>query len=103
MKINLKNFWTKYNIIFKDKYFLTILIFFIWIIFFDQNNLLERRKQIKQLNKLKEEKEYYLQRIENDKRRLKELKTDSEDLEKFAREEYLMKKENEDIYLIIEK
>lgn len=98
-----KNFWNKYKAILKDKYFLTAFIFFVWLMFFDENNLLERRKLMRNLNALKNQKEYYLERIQNDSRRLNELKTNTENLEKFAREEYLMKKPDEDIFLIIEK
>ena len=98
-----KNFWNKYKAIIKDKYFLTAFIFFVWLMFFDENNLLERRKLMRNLNALKNQKEYYLERIQNDTRRLNELKTNTENLEKFAREEYLMKKPDEDIFLIIEK
>jgi cell division protein FtsB len=48
------------------------------------------------------EKEYYQQKIEEDRRRIDELKTNTENLEKFAREQYLMKKDNEDIFVIVD-
>jgi cell division protein FtsB len=49
------------------------------------------------------EKEYYLERIAEDSKKLNELMTNDENLEKFAREQYLMKKPDEDIFLIVEK
>ncbi len=98
----MNNYWKRIKPIIRNKYFISAFIFFIWLLIFDQNNLLERKKLINNLNELKREKEFYKERIENDSRRLNELRTNNENLEKFAREEYLMKKENEDIFLIIE-
>jgi cell division protein DivIC len=86
----------------KNKYVLSLLIFFLWLLFFDQNNLLERRKLNNEYDQLLQEREFYLNKIEEDRKRIKELKTDNENLEKFAREEYLMKKDNEDIFIIVE-
>jgi cell division protein FtsB len=56
--------------------------------------------ELRKIHNLEKEKEYYLQKIENDRNRLKELQTNSENLEKFAREQYYMKKPNEDIFVI---
>lgn len=85
-----------------NKYIITALIFFLWLLIFDQNNLSERRKINLEYKELIEEREYYLNKIEEDRQRIEELKTDNENLEKFAREQYLMKKENEDIFIIVE-
>jgi len=86
----------------KNKYVITAFIFLVWISFFDQNNWFERLRNMKQLKQLEEDKQYYQAKIKEETRRLEELQTDKENLEKFAREQYLMKKENEDIFLIIE-
>ncbi|MFC2137856.1 septum formation initiator family protein [Bacteroidota bacterium] len=94
--------WEKIKPVIKNKYYISFIIFLIWIIIFDQNNLIERRKNVKKLHQLEQEKDFYLDRIVNDTRRLNELRTNDENLEKFAREEYLMKKEDEDIFLILE-
>lgn len=51
---------------------------------------------------MEEEKEYYQSKINDDKRKIKELRTNNENLEKFAREQYLMKKPNEEIFIIDE-
>lgn len=85
----------------KNKYILSVLIFLAWILFLDSNNLVSRVKEMKNLRKLKYEKEYYIRRIEEDKRKLYELKTDDQNLEKFAREQYRMKKQDEDLYIIL--
>jgi len=85
----------------RNKYILTIIIFLIWIVLLDSNNLISRRKEMKNLRKLRADKEYYVQRIEEDKRKLHELKTDDRNLEKFAREQYRMKKADEDLYIVL--
>lgn len=86
----------------KNKYLVALVLFLTWVIFFDQNNMLERIKLVRDVNKLSKDKEYYQHQIKSDSARLIELKTSPGNLEKFAREQYLMKKDNEDIYIIME-
>ncbi len=86
----------------KNKYLISLIIFFFWLLIFDQNNLIDRFKAINEIRQLEQERTYYLDRLEKDARGLKELRTNEENLEKFAREEYFMKKDKEDIYVIIE-
>ena len=86
---------------FRNKYILTILIFLIWLLFLDSNNLIARYKEMRELSRLRKDKEYYLNKIEADKAKLNELKTDNDSLEKFAREQYRMKKPDEDLYIIL--
>lgn len=86
---------------FRNKYLLTIIIFLVWLLLLDSNNLIARYKEMKELHKLRTDREYYLQRIEVDRQKLHELKTDKENLEKFAREQYRMKKPDEDLYIIL--
>ncbi len=80
-------------------YVIILSIFLVWMFFFDENSFLNHRKFDKETEKLNREKEYYKSEIEQDKDLIKKLKN-MEDLEKFAREQYKMKKENEEIYLI---
>ena len=86
---------------FRNKYILTIIIFIIWLTLFDSNNLISRYKELNQLHKLKKDREYFSKRIEADRKKLHELKTDNDNLEKFAREQYRMKKSDEDLYIIM--
>lgn len=86
----------------KNKYLIASVLFLVWVAFFDQNNWVERYQNLKELKQLENDREYYLQKIEEDRERLKELKTNNENLEKFAREQYLMKKDNEDVFIIVE-
>jgi cell division protein FtsB len=85
----------------RNKYILTLIIFVVWLVLLDSNNLVARYKETKNLQKLKLEKEYYTKRIEVDQRKMKELKTDNQNLEKFAREQYKMKKPDEDLYIVL--
>lgn len=86
----------------KNKYFYTILAFIVWMLFFDKNNFIYQFTLSSDLNNLKNEKEYYLSEIEANDAATKELMTNTTTLEKFAREKYLMKRDNEDIYLIVD-
>ena len=94
-------FIEKIPAIFRNKYLLTVIIFIVWLLLFDSNNLIGRYKEMKELNKMKSDREYYIKKIEVDKRKLYELKTDNHNLEKFAREQYRMKKPDEDMYIIL--
>ncbi len=86
----------------KNKYFYTIIGFIVWMLFFDGNNFISQIKLSNQLKELKQEENYYKNQIESDKEIIKALSSDSSALEKLAREKYLMKKDNEDIFLLIE-
>jgi cell division protein FtsB len=87
----------------KNKYILTLVVFGVWIGFFDQNNLWDRAKLSSRINQLKKQKHHYEVEIEQNQRKLNEIQESPESLEKFAREQYLMKKKNEDIFVVIEK
>ena len=73
------------------------------MIFIDQYSLLSRSADNERLETLLERKEYYTTKIANDKERLNELRTNKENLEKFAREQFYMKNEDEDIFIIRER
>lgn len=85
----------------KNKYVIAIIAFVVWIMFFDRNNFINQVRLVNTLHNLNDQKEFYQHEIRKDSAELQRLKTDTTSLEKFAREKYLMKKENEDIYLII--
>ena len=91
----LKRVWIFTLPILKNKFILTSIFFIVWVIFFDNNNLIDRISNLKVLNQLQKDQEYYKEKIYTDTKRLEELRTDKENLEKFAREQYLMKKKNE--------
>jgi cell division protein FtsB len=84
-----------------NRYIILFSVFAIWVIFFDNNSLLNRFELQGDINKLEKERGYYQDKIKKDNKKILELKTNKKNLEKFAREQYLMKKKNEDIYIII--
>jgi len=86
----------------KSFYFISGMLFLFWMLFLDSNDLYTQYRLSNQLSTLNREKEFYLQKIEEVKQEREQLLTDSEALEKFAREKYLMKKEKEDLYVVIE-
>jgi len=76
-----------------------LIPFIIWMIFFDENSFLIHKRFDKEIEELENSVNFYKDKIEEDKNTIKKLQ-DSLELERFAREQYLMKKENEEIYLI---
>ncbi|MBC7744573.1 MAG: septum formation initiator family protein [Flavobacterium sp.] len=87
--------------LFGNKYFLTTIAFVVWMLFFDRNDLLSQYDYRTEVAKLEAEKDFYILETEKAKNDLDELSTNKEKLEKFAREKYLMKKENEDVFVIV--
>lgn len=88
---------------FRNFYSIGILFFITWMLFFDSNDWISRYRMGAKLRELESEKEYYQEKIEEVKKDQAELMGNSELLEKYAREKYLMKKESEDIFVIEEK
>lgn len=82
-----------------NKYFLITIGFAVWLLFFDQNSYETHNMLNKEIEKLKSTGEFYSKEIKQDKKIIEDLKNPKK-LEKFAREEYKMKKENEDLFLI---
>lgn len=88
--------------LFKNKFFWVTAAFIVWMLFFDKNDLLSQYDYHQQLDKLKQEKKFYTTETAKVNKDLNELTSDPEQLEKFAREKYLMKKDNEDVYVIVQ-
>jgi cell division protein DivIC len=86
----------------RNKFVLTGLIFIVWMLFFDQNNLIDRFSLAARIKDLEKQKEHYQQQILENRTKMEELRSNHENLEKFAREEYLMKKDDEELFIIIE-
>jgi hypothetical protein len=76
--------------------------FVAWMVFFDSNNLLTRNRLQEKLDGLNLEKQFYIQEIKKDSTLTQQLMNDTTQLEKFARERYLMKKDMEDLFLVID-
>ncbi|MDB5122857.1 MAG: Cell division protein FtsB [Mucilaginibacter sp.] len=86
----------------KNKFFLVSLAFLVWMIFFDKNDLFSQYQYHQQVNKLKQERDFYQKETAKVARDLDELTSNPQKLEKFAREKYLMKKSNEDVFVIVQ-
>ena len=85
----------------RNKYFLAIVAFAAWMLFFDKNDMIAQYEYRVQVNKLQEEKDFYLNQTATVKKDLQELDSNLNTAEKFAREKYFMKKENEDVFVIV--
>ncbi len=87
----------------KNKYSLSLIVFVVWLLFFDHNDLFVQMERTGELKQLEKGKSYYTEQIEMMKKELSELENDPASLEKAARERYMMKKDNEDLFVIEEK
>ena len=90
----------KLRYLFTNKYIVTGTAFAIWMMFFDTNDFPLQIKRLRELNKLEQNQKNMAQLISNTQKELGLLKTNPETLEKYAREKYLMKKDNEDLYIV---
>jgi len=84
---------------FKNVVFVISLVFAIWMLFFDSNSWFIHNELNNDIKALENEREYYKNEIEKDKKEIKKLSNDK-GVEKYGREKYHMKKENEEIYII---
>lgn len=87
--------------ILKNKYGIILLLFAVWMLLFDENNFFRQIKITREYNKVKKEMNFFEQEIKANTQGVKRLSDDPALLEKLARERYMMKKDNEDVYLII--
>ncbi|HSQ43395.1 MAG TPA: septum formation initiator family protein [Ginsengibacter sp.] len=86
--------------IFTNKYLITGIAFAVWMLFFDRNDITLQLKRVNELKKLQESEKVMDQQITDTRHELSLLKTNPETLEKYAREKYMMKKDNEDLFII---
>tara|TARA_R100001480_G_C4658134_1_gene171790 strand:- start:217 stop:552 length:336 start_codon:yes stop_codon:yes gene_type:complete len=82
-----------------NKYMLILILFVIWMLFFDTNSFLIHNELSNDIDALEDNKEFYKEEITKDKKFIEKMK-DSNEQERFAREKYYLKKENEDIFII---
>jgi len=86
----------------RNKYLIASVAFLVWMLFFDRNDFASQYKYQSQLHQLKEEKDFYIKETAVVTKDLEELTSNLSRLQKFAREKYLMKKDNEDIFVIVD-
>ena len=95
------NWLEKLPPIVKNFYFIVGALFMLWLLFFDSNDLFTQRKLGNKKEELEKSKEFYEDKILEVKNDREALLTDDEQLEKLAREKYLLKKDSEDVYIIV--
>ena len=87
----------------KNKYFLSAGAFIVWILFFDPKDVFTQMEHHRELNELQASKTWYQKEIAKESIEAEQLKVNPATIEKYARENYLMKRDNEDIFIIPEK
>jgi len=96
-----KNFFKKYPFLkfLGNRYVLVIMFVGVWLLFLDNYSSIEHKVLDKQIEELEDNKQYYRQEITKDTTAIREL-NNPDQTEKYAREKYYMKREDEDIYII---
>ncbi len=87
---------------FLNKYFYVGFGFLLWMLFADQESLIVQYKLSDDIKTLEKQKEFYLEEIDKNRSSLEILTNDTSSLEKFARENYFMKKDNEEVFVVVE-
>ncbi|SFE28901.1 Septum formation initiator [Chitinophaga sp. CF118] len=87
----------------KNKFFIAAVAFVVWLSSMDRNNFLSQYELRSEVNKLEDQKAFFQNEIDQTRKEQEELLSSPEKLEKFAREKYLMKKDDEDLFIITEK
>jgi len=87
----------------RNIYFVLGCSFLVWMLFLDDNNLINQYRKHRELSALLEKKAFYQQQISKTQKEYYELTTNPETQEKFAREHYWMKRDNEDVFVIVKK
>jgi cell division protein FtsB len=86
--------------ILKNKYLLSGAFFLVWMIFFNEKDLISLIKKNEKISELEKSEQHLSETIKETRQELGQLKTNSQTIEKYAREKYLMKKDNEDLFII---
>ena len=85
----------------KNKYFITSFSFLIWLSFFDRSDFITQYTFRSKLHELQKERDYYIREIAKNKTEISDLLTNPKSLERYAREKYKMKRDNEDLFVLV--
>lgn len=83
------------------KYLYFLILFVVWMLFFDQNNIFNQHKLKTNLRAIEHQRDFYKSEIDKNQRLIEDFQTDTAFMERFGREKYLLKRDNEVIYLIV--
>jgi len=86
--------------ILRNKFVLATVSFAVWLLFFDRNDVFTQIQRKSELDELKQSKQYFEKQIAENRNLSKDLQFNASAIEKYARERYLMKRENEDLFII---
>ena len=84
----------------RNKFFLATIFFVLWILFFDRNDLFSQLEKRRELGQMKQSRTYFQKQIAENQKFSKDLQFNASAIEKYAREKYLMKRDNEDLFII---
>lgn len=84
----------------RNKFLLATTAFVVWMLFFDRNDVFTQMQRRSELNELKQSKAYFEKQIAENRKFSKDLQFNAQAIEKYAREKYLMKRDNEDLFII---
>ena len=99
----IKDLYQKLPAPLRNKYLITFIVFLVWIFFIDKFDIITQIKMNKEFKQLKQQHEFYKEEIGKDSTKIYNLNNNPEEQERFARERFLMKKENEDLFIVREK
>lgn len=99
----IKNLYQKLPAPLRNKYLITFVVFLVWIFFIDTFDIITQIRMNNEFKQLKEQQEFYKAEIEKDSTKVYNLNNNPEDQERFARERFLMKKDNEDVFIVRDK
>ncbi|HEV7334011.1 MAG TPA: septum formation initiator family protein [Flavisolibacter sp.] len=85
----------------RNKYLFTLSVFAVWMLFFDKNDIFTQLQRSNELAEIEDNKTYFSQKIEESKKFSRDIQSNAAAIEKFARERYHMKRENEDLFIIV--
>ena len=86
--------------ILRNKFLLALTAFVIWMLFFDRNDLFTQMERRSELREMKQSRAFYQRQITEHQQFSNELQFNAAAIEKYAREKYLMKRDNEDLFLV---
>lgn len=101
MAFSIASVFSKIPPFFRNLFFLSGSLFLIWMFFLDENNVFAQYRLYKQWKKIESEKNFYRQEMEKAQKEYSSIISDPRYVENFAREKYFMKKDNEDLYIIV--
>ena len=99
----IKNLYQKLPAPLRNKYLITFVVFLVWIFFIDTFDIITQIRMNNEFKQLKEQQEFYKAEIEKDSTKVYNLNNNPEEQERFARERFLMTKDNEDVFIVRDK